>query len=85
MADVIAELERQRADVLTRLGQAADQKAAWTQEHESLVQQARALDIAQDDIAAHAQVDQSTVSRMLARSDPTGNGSADVGRASAET
>lgn len=85
MADVIAERDRKLAAVLELLGQAAEQKAAWSEEVESLVRQARALGASQEEIAPHAQVHQSTVSRMLARTDPVGNDSADVGRASAET
>lgn len=85
MTDVIAERDRKLAEVFERLEQAAGQKAAWSDEVESLVRQARALGASQDEIAPVAQVHQSTVSRMLARTDPAANGSADVGRASAET
>lgn len=53
--------------MLERLELAADQAAAWGHEHESLVRQAFELGAPQHQIAAHAQVAQSTVSRMLAR------------------
>ncbi|MCS7484670.1 hypothetical protein ACFFQW_45105 [Umezawaea endophytica] len=53
--------------MLDRLALAADQVHAWVDEHETLVRQAYELGAAQHDIAPHAQVAQSTVSRILAR------------------
>jgi hypothetical protein len=62
---------RELADVLDRLALAADQVHAWVAEHESLVRQAYELGATQHEIAPHAQVAQSTVSRILTR-DATG-------------
>ncbi len=65
-----SEQGRELAAVLERLELAADQAAAWLAEHESLVRQAYELGATQHEIAAHAQVAQSTVSRTLARDTP---------------
>lgn len=62
-----SETGRELAAVLDRLALAADQVHAWVDEHETLVRQAYELGAAQHDIAPHAQVAQSTVSRILAR------------------
>ncbi|GAA1291992.1 hypothetical protein [Saccharothrix xinjiangensis] len=66
-----SEAGRELAAILDRLALAADQVHAWVDEHESLVRQAYELGATQHEIAPHAQVAQSTVSRMLARDGTT--------------
>ncbi len=54
-------------NLLDEIEQAADQVAAWTARWESLVRQAVERGVPQRRIAPHANVDQSTVSRLAAR------------------
>ncbi|SDL00775.1 hypothetical protein SAMN04488074_108231 [Lentzea albidocapillata subsp. violacea] len=54
-------------ELLDEIEQAADQVAAWTARWESLVRQAVERGVPQRRIAPHANVDQSTVSRLAAR------------------
>lgn len=59
--------DRDRDELLDEIEQAADQIAAWTARWESLVRQAVERGVPQRRIAPHANVDQSTVSRLAAR------------------
>lgn len=59
--------DRDRDALLDEIEQAADQIAAWTARWETLVRQAVQLGVPQRRIAPHANVDQSTVSRLVAR------------------
>lgn len=56
-----------REGLLDEIEQAADQVAAWTARWESLVRQAVERGVPQRRIAPHANVDQSTVSRLATR------------------
>ncbi|KJK50432.1 hypothetical protein UK23_10575 [Lentzea aerocolonigenes] len=62
-----ADAGRDPDELLDEIEQAADQVAAWTARWESLVRQAVQRGIAQRRIAPHANVAQSTVSRLAAR------------------
>jgi hypothetical protein len=79
MSGVIAAAERQRADVLRQLQLAADQADDWDNQRNDLVCKAFALGVSQRKIAPYAQVDQATVSRIIARARASEGGAGDVG------
>lgn len=62
-----ADAGRDPDELLDEIEQAADQVAAWTARWESLVRQAVQHGVPQRRILPHANVDQSTVSRLADR------------------
>ncbi|WP_139190491.1 hypothetical protein [Actinokineospora iranica] len=79
MTDPIAARDAELAGVFERLEQAAEQEAAWRDEKESLVRQAKALGASHRAIGGRIEMSHTGVGKLITRTTPAADGSGDVG------